>query len=1408
MNIIGAGINIYADTGQAENALQRMAQRQNDLLQNSRIFSREFPRNLDRGFASMNRFRQGIDRSYTSIQQFRYETRRLTNELNSLVMAGVAVSMTGVSFMNFGRTVVGGFTQAIKQATTFEKTMKEIEFLGGLRGQVKEMKEIEREIMRIGVSLPTTNQKVAEGMVEAMKAGFKHNEAIKMAPIMSEMAFLSFDKLTEADSLKMMNSWLKTTAGNVDDARGAFDKFAKTADLFTTDLDGINRAFQSTRAAFDTMQLGKQAMGEESFLAMIGAMSTQYNARASGMMMNSFSRGLAQAVGSEEGTKRGDLWRSLGIDYEAEDDILATMDKISKASIKLWGDTKARQEKLIDLFGVEGLPVLQMMEKYEKSGKDIFKIRDAIKQSGGYSEEYMKHIMKTSYGTQKILEGTKETLVTLIGLTVLEPVNKILWGLSRVLEKITIFVQNHPQVAKFISLLVLSSGVLAMVAGSALLVGGAFMAMYGSVASAIVTLGQLTTTEETLRRGTNSLGLAFRQHIMVPMKGMMFAMARMAVVSGLLYLAWKHDFAGMRTSAMKLFNSFKNGKKMADELFSNSKMTWDQFVEIKSKKDPLTAWFADKFVKAKAFGQLMKGLWKDGIITAEDVGGEAEFNRLSKIWQETGMLEVADTILDWKHNVEAFWNGFLKGGEIARGFLMPIFKALGDVLVWIYDAVVWIGEKFGFLKNDASGMAPAFEKMGVVLGTIMGVAGGILLAFKAWRMTLGPIVGLLAKAVRFGGRMGGGLTNMLRGNRDNNGVNPNGVRNRLRRGRQAAADRGRRTIARGLLLDRAFPGVFGRDGGVRNPAVNPNMSREERLRQQRGGGGGRFHQWAWRRTRNRTTPQPGSLNDIGRYSQYRQRRDGLRRDGWRIRRDRNRGPIAGAGGRNIRTLNSNTWGGVMRDALYGRRLDVSQNRNGGWGYREINQHGQPVHRNTRSENLRFNRRGEVRTGRGLLGRSVIARNIGRAGRAVGNTRAAQAMAQTYGAGWGMLRQNVAGNPLVQNVRRQSRVTRMNTTGVAGARPGQRYAVRQRGGLIGGTMDTMFGSRTYDRQGNYVGRTRTTQGGGQRFRAQGRLGRGVNVGAKLLGNITKIFAKGGGKVGKILLKGILSGLKIGLRFIPIIGELLLAWELISLVWSNWDTIKAGANKAWEWIKSTISRVWEATKAWGLGVWDSVKTKGSEIWESIKVWAGQKWAEIKADAAAKIEELKTKISDIWSGLVEGFKSKWEEVKSWAANNPIMQGIKTVVNNSPVGLIGKGIQKAKDWLGNGHRTGLNNVPKEGYPAMLHRGEMVLTRREAQVMRAMSGTKSIFDTLMEAKDGYRTGVSVGPKSIQAKSASISAEGGGTTTITFAPGSVQISVQNLNSEAELERGARKMFEKFKRMVETENMRNYRPARS
>jgi len=73
-------------------------------------------------------------------------------------------------------------------------------------------------------------------------------------------------------------------------------------------------------------------------------------------------------------------------------------------------------------------------------------------------------------------------------------------------------------------------------------------------------------------------------------------------------------------------------------------------------------------------------------------------------------------------------------------------------------------------------------------------------------------------------------------------------------------------------------------------------------------------------------------------------------------------------------------------------------------------------------------------------------------------------------------------------------------------------------------------------------------------------------------------------------------------------------------------------------------------------------------------------------------------IFESLLNGIKNKWQSISNWVSDK--------------VGWISDKINGAIDRVSTAgsHRTGLSEVPYDGYIAELHRGEMVLTQAEAQ--------------------------------------------------------------------------------------------------
>lgn len=168
----------------------------------------------------------------------------------------------------------------------------------------------------------------------------------------------------------------------------------------------------------------------------------------------------------------------------------------------------------------------------------------------------------------------------------------------------------------------------------------------------------------------------------------------------------------------------------------------------------------------------------------------------------------------------------------------------------------------------------------------------------------------------------------------------------------------------------------------------------------------------------------------------------------------------------------------------------------------------------------------------------------------------------------------------------------------------------------------------------------------------------------------------------------------------------------LLYKNWDTIKNFAITTWnnivagitgfiENVKTALTEFATAAKESMAQAWENVKTAATEAWnkilESLKNIAN-KFADIGKRA---VESIKKGISEAWAGLTQWFNDLW--------NN--LFGNRTV--NVDVEASASGAE--------GYATGLNYVPYDGFPAILHRGEAVLTAQEANDWRSGNSGVSI---------------------------------------------------------------------------------------
>jgi phage-related minor tail protein len=161
----------------------------------------------------------------------------------------------------------------------------------------------------------------------------------------------------------------------------------------------------------------------------------------------------------------------------------------------------------------------------------------------------------------------------------------------------------------------------------------------------------------------------------------------------------------------------------------------------------------------------------------------------------------------------------------------------------------------------------------------------------------------------------------------------------------------------------------------------------------------------------------------------------------------------------------------------------------------------------------------------------------------------------------------------------------------------------------------------------------------------------------------------------------------LRFLPIIGWVVTGLLAIWHAWEYWDQIKAWVAKNADWLLPLLGPI---------GDMINLFRKLPEIKETLAGLFG--WLEEKLggllikliDVGVKIAEMGNGVGEIVSGNFKLGMPKW--------------------------LGGGGIIQLKEKVDGSHAQGISNIPFDGYRAILHKGETVLPRPEAEVLRSMA--------------------------------------------------------------------------------------------
>lgn len=206
--------------------------------------------------------------------------------------------------------------------------------------------------------------------------------------------------------------------------------------------------------------------------------------------------------------------------------------------------------------------------------------------------------------------------------------------------------------------------------------------------------------------------------------------------------------------------------------------------------------------------------------------------------------------------------------------------------------------------------------------------------------------------------------------------------------------------------------------------------------------------------------------------------------------------------------------------------------------------------------------------------------------------------------------------------------------------------------------------------------------------------------------------------------------IGMAISPIKTALAAVIAVGGLVVANWELIKETVSKVCELIKNWVHEKIEAAIEKVKSVtetlvekWEALKEKASSIWESIAGWVTEKVEgaiqgviNIGDSLAEAWESLKEKASSIWSSITSAIQNAIDKIKSFLglqseANETHYADSNMYNYSSPYRVRGSGGNRSITTLA--YASGTDYVPYDNALALLHRGEQVVPKNEAERSR-----------------------------------------------------------------------------------------------
>ena len=334
---------------------------------------------------------------------------------------------------------------------------------------------------------------------------------------------------TGKDVLKDIQSYAKTSIFNFEDL------IPVVTMLKANGIEAFDKIASSTGKANQTLM---------DYAADLAAFNPQ--------MKNAYGTGIQAAMGAlNEYIAEGNA-RSLK--SGASLDITALLGEDKGKTIEERSRQVADLMEKLNMVGMTAQLAGTPMQRLANMEDVLFDVTSRIASSGVY-DEFSKIIEKISDYVFAIPDDELQNIADTIGgalVAVMKPIEKAVGGLLKLCDVIRSLIANNPALAKF------------AVIGTA--IGGALLVFVGIALKATSALSGLSLMLLTFGKSFNDIGGLLRTGSLK----MLSVLLPLTVTVGLLRLAWKNDFAGIKTNTIAFVTNLKNSFTTARDAVNGS----------------------------------------------------------------------------------------------------------------------------------------------------------------------------------------------------------------------------------------------------------------------------------------------------------------------------------------------------------------------------------------------------------------------------------------------------------------------------------------------------------------------------------------------------------------------------------------------------------------------------------------------------------------------------------------------------------------------------------------------------------------------------------------------------------------------------------------------------------------------